>query len=140
MGVVMQNNTVNFIMVNHQFIMVEKMEEKVILSNAFSLGMLPQVEGEVNLRVRRINTNEVRQLIANGFFSAVGHQATAELLSTLLGVQVPLNRVNVTINDGQQIIICQLLVRLAEGQVLSLPEIQSLLDSGKIVFYLVTLS
>lgn len=39
---------------------------------------------------------EARHLVAEGFESAIGHEGTAEVLSELLKVSVPVNRVEYT--------------------------------------------
>jgi len=53
-----------------------------------------------------------------GFISAIGHQATADALSLLLGVQVPVNRIQVSLNPGDDAIVLSLNKRLQEGQVI----------------------
>jgi len=113
----------------------------VILANAFSLSMIPIVEGdEAKLKVRRISIQEAKELLANVFTSAIGHQSTAKLLTQLLGVNVPVNRTEIKLERGQQLIVFQLLIRLQEGQVLSHEELEQLYQQGKVVFYVVQLS
>ena len=96
----------------------------IVLANAFSLGMLPSLPA--TLRVEEIPAAEVAALLRNGFQSAIGHAATAQVLTTLLGVEVSVNRVAVTLQPGDTLIVFQLQGRLEEGRVLSAEEVQAL--------------
>jgi len=109
----------------------------VFLSNSFSLGMLQSPEQPLTLRVRQLSLEEARDLLKEGFVSAVGHQATAEILTTLLGTTVPFNRVAITLRAGDALLVFQLRVRLEEGRILSEEEVRSLHDQGKTSFMLV---
>jgi len=83
----------------------------------------------VNVRFRKISVEEARQLLeqsAQSFVSAVGHEASAKLLSQLLSVQVPFNRVSVYLNPGDKAIHFFLKSRLQEGKVLSEEELKAL--------------
>jgi len=104
----------------------------VFLCNAFSLSMLGRLPTEGRtVRVRPISLEEVKSLLQEGnYVSAVGHPATAEVLSALLGVRVPPNRVAIQLRSGDVLIVFQISVRLAEGQILSAEEVQSLYDQG----------
>lgn len=96
----------------------------VILANAFSLNMLSTSEALIS--VREIGLQEVKRLISGGFTSAIGHQGTADVLSMLLDVDVPFNRVAVKVGSGDKLIVFQLLTRLEEGKVLSPEELKNL--------------
>jgi hypothetical protein len=96
------------------------------IANAFSLSMLPSSK-EVNLSVKEVPVEEVKKDLKDGsFISAVGHQSTAEILSTLLETNVPANRISVSLNKGDVLYVFQLLTRLQEGQILSADEIKNL--------------
>ncbi len=113
------------------------MQYKIYLSNAFSLNMLnlnPEVPAPVRLFVSPISLKQVKSLLELGFESAVGHQATAEILSTLLGIEVPANRTAIKLNSGDVLIVFQLGIRLAEGQVLSKEEVLDLYNKGQASF------
>jgi len=43
-------------------------------------------------RFSRISVEEAKSLLNGGFTSAVGHKSTAEILSSILGVNIPENR------------------------------------------------
>lgn len=60
----------------------------------------------------------VKLLQEEGFVSAVGHEATAQFLSQLFNVDIPVNRVSVKMVGGDRAIVCRLRKRLEEGQVL----------------------
>lgn len=58
--------------------------------------------------------------------SAIGHQATAEVLSELLGVPVPVNRIQIAMERGDQAIVFKLKQRLEEHKVLTKEEMKDL--------------
>ena len=72
-----------------------------------------------------INIDEAKSLIKDGFNSAVGHQSTCDVLSTLLEVNVPLNRVQYTQQDGETALIFKLKSRPEEGRILTASEIEA---------------
>ncbi len=112
----------------------EKMP-KVVLANAFSLSMLPMSSAETILRVKEVGIEEVKELLAGGFESAIGHESTAAFLTSKLGIQVKAERKQVTIDANTILVVFQLLSRLPEGRVLTEEEIASV----KYKFYLVSL-
>lgn len=76
---------------------------------------------------QKITTEEAQKLLSNGnFISAVGHQATAEVMSSLLGVKIPTQRIQVKMQPKDKAIIFRLLTRLEEGKVLSREELEAL--------------
>ncbi len=113
------------------------MQHKIYLSNAFSLNMLnlnPEVPAPVRLFVSPISLNQVKSLLELGFESVVGHQSIAEILSTLLGIEVPANRTAIKLQSGDVLIVFQLSIRLAEGQVLNKEEVLDLSNKGQASF------
>ena len=79
------------------------------------------------ITMRKIQLDEVRKLLNNGgFISAVGHPGTAQLLTELLGIEVPVNRVAVQLKSGDIGIHFVLTQRLPEGKVLSKEELAKL--------------
>ena len=108
--------------------------QKVYLGNAFSISMLSLAE-KVVVEFRRASTEEVRALLSNGFISAIGHPATASALSKILGMSIPVNRVAITLQPGDTLIVFQLnLGRLAPGQELGEQDILSAFSQGKAFF------
>lgn len=77
--------------------------------------------------VEEISLNDVKKLIAeHDFISAIGHQATANVLTTMLGVNVELNRVEFSQKINQICICLKLKRRLEEGKVLNVQEIEQI--------------
>ena len=67
-----------------------------------------------------------KELVTGTFTSAVGHQGTAEILSMLFEVPIPVNRITIKMQPGDSAIVFRLLERLPEGKVLSVEELKSL--------------
>lgn len=71
-------------------------------------------------RVSELQVEEARRLVRlHGWVSAVGHEATAALLSRILDIEVPRNRVEYEQRPGQLAIALKLNQRAPEGQILS---------------------
>jgi len=81
---------------------------------------------KVTVRIRKTFVEEVRQLLSQGFVSAVGHEATSILLTQLIGVEVPYNRITVKLKPGDVCVHFVLKERIPEGKVLSYEELQKL--------------
>jgi dihydroxyacid dehydratase/phosphogluconate dehydratase len=60
-----------------------------------------------------------------GILSAVGHQSTAEILTELLGFDVPVNRIQFAQEPGQDALVFKLKGRAPEGKILSREEIET---------------
>jgi hypothetical protein len=101
------------------------------------LNFNPEVPVPVRLFVRPIDLERVKSLLKLGFESVVGHQSTAEIISILLGVDVPANRTAIKLQSGDVLIVFQLGVRLNEGQVLSKEEVFELYNKGQASFVMV---
>ena len=79
------------------------------------------------VRMRQTTVEEVRDLLKNSYWeSAVGHEATASLLSKILGVEVPMRRVPIYAKPGDVLVHFGLRTRLPEGRVLSEEELRQL--------------
>jgi hypothetical protein len=79
--------------------------------------------------VEKISLNEARELILrhkDNMVSAIGHQATAILLSKLLQYNIPYNRINVYFNTGDIGLHFFLKTRIEEGKILNLQELEKL--------------
>ena len=66
-----------------------------------------------------LSREEGRARIVNGFQSAIGHEASAKLLSRVLGVVVPTSRLAVTLRPGDVALVLRIKERIAEGKVLT---------------------
>ena len=74
-------------------------------------------------RVSEITPREAQALIETyGFVSAVGHKASAEVLSAILNTEIPMNRIQFTQSVGQKAVALMLNTRSPEGTVLSTAE------------------
>lgn len=76
-----------------------------------------------------VTLGQAQKLVAdniNNLDSAVGHQSTAEIMTTLLGVNVPVNRQMFTHQPGQQALVFKLNGRPEEGKILTAEEIESI--------------
>jgi hypothetical protein len=69
---------------------------------------------------------EAQEVLRDGFVSAMGHQGTAELLSTLLDIIVPTNRISIEMQPGDKALVFRLKQRMEEGKVFSKTEIAQL--------------
>lgn len=97
------------------------MSNQIILANALSLQM---VELPATIVANPVSVEEVSKLLsANAnWISAVGHPDTAAVMSNMTGVEIPANRVNVHLDPGDTLIVCQVMGgRLPEGST-TLPE------------------
>lgn len=92
----------------------------IYLANSFSLQML-NMDKVNSIIVSPISLEEVKGLLTN-FVSAVGHADTATVLSSTLGINIPMNRVNISLTPGDVLVVAQLTGgRLPEGST-TLPE------------------
>ena len=93
----------------------------MILANAFSLQMLDLTVGH-RVKITPLTIGEVKKLLADGFTSAVGHADTAVVISNMIGLDVPMNRISVNLSKGMTLIVAQIIGgRLPEGTT-TLPE------------------
>ena len=117
------------------------MRGKIYLVNAFSISMVEPLlqRRPVTLRLERISTETVKLfLTSQSFISAIGHAATANALSKILGINVPVNRTTITMSEGDLLIVFQLSVgRLPPGKELTEEEIIKAYNEGKAYFVLV---
>ena len=76
---------------------------------------------DATFQLRTITLSEAQQIAksAQSTQSHVGHQATADTMTAMLGVDVPLDRTPLAQEVGQQAIALKLHKRLQEGQVLT---------------------
>ena len=81
---------------------------------------LPLKEGgKYLIKARQLSVQEASEMLKKEkFVSAVGHEATARALLNIFGVEVPYNRIQITLQPGDKLLSIILKKRLAEGQVL----------------------
>lgn len=77
--------------------------------------------------LRDITLEDAKNLISNhtdNLDSAIGHSSVAEIMTTLLGVTVSVNRQPLIQEVGQQALVFKLKGRPEEGKILSAEEIE----------------
>ncbi len=74
----------------------------------------------------KISAHEATGILKKGFVSAIGHQATADILTRILGIDVPMNRASIEMDCGDIAVVFRLLQRLPEGTVLNQKELEKL--------------
>jgi hypothetical protein len=81
----------------------------------------------VVIRLKRISVDEVKAFLSDHpFISAIGHQGTAQLLTEILGIEIPVNRITVQLKEGDIFIAFVLKQRLPEGVILTKEQLQKL--------------
>jgi len=69
---------------------------------------------------------QARELVGGEILSAVGHDSTAKILTTLLGRDVPVNRIEFKQEPAQIALVFKLRGRPPEGKILTAEEIESI--------------
>lgn len=103
--------------------------KRLILAGAFSVNMLPPfTPARINVAetTREDFVRAINRLRHLPRLSVIGHKATADVLSQILGFQVPENRVNYTAEDGDLIAVFIPGVRIEEGKILTEDELKNL--------------
>lgn len=99
------------------------MTTKVFISNAFSLQMMSADEPH-QIKTWPMTIGSVREFWRDRVpvVSAIGHADTARVVSDMLGVEVPAQRIALKLEPGDMLIVAQIFGgRLPEGAT-SLPE------------------
>lgn len=105
--------------------------------------IVPFQDDDAVFKISRINVEIakiiVKSAIANdNLTSAIGHSATAEILSMLLNTNIPVNRTSVYFKPGDEAIAFTLKKRLQEGQVIK--SVEELEQIGYDFYYIVRTS
>ncbi|HOO68389.1 MAG TPA: DUF1874 domain-containing protein [Bacilli bacterium] len=91
---------------------------KILLCNAFSLNMLMSLTSTI--QTEELTVPQTVEALREGFVSGMGH--STDLVSSILGMDIPMNRVSNKIDNGESVIVAQYVgPRLPEGAV-ELPE------------------
>ncbi len=107
---------------------------KTYLCNVFTTAMLDPNRSHI-FSFFPIGAEKAREYLSGGFEQAVGHPATCDVLSQRLGLEVKAARANVRLEDGDRLVVAQVVVpRLAEGEVLSKEQVEAL----PVVFWIVS--
>jgi len=70
-----------------------------------------------------LTVDEAKARLTDNFISSIGHQSSADFLSTLLEVEIPVNRIEINMQVGDKALVLRLKSRLPEGKILTLEEI-----------------
>ena len=97
------------------------MNNKVLLLNAAVLT------ANGTFRLSNIALEDVKNMLTEeNIMSAIGHNATADIMSELIGITIPANRIQAKQEAGQKAIIFKLLKRPEEGKILNREEIEEI--------------
>lgn len=78
-------------------------------------------------RIKDIDIDTAKELVKqNGFISAIGHEATAEIMSEVLGLTIPMNRIQFHQKVGQLAVVFKLKERPPEGIILNRTEVENI--------------
>jgi hypothetical protein len=70
-------------------------------------------------RFTRMEPDTAKKLLLEGFISAIGHESTARLMSEIIGIEIPFNRITIRMEAGDKAIALWLLDRPGEAEVYS---------------------
>lgn len=87
-------------------------------------------------KMSTISLEEAKNIITSNpeFISAIGHSSTAQIISSVLGTEVPENRINASFdNVGDKALCFKLNSRPKEGSILSLEDLQEIGFSWKLL-------
>lgn len=90
-------------------------------------SIIPSAPGSWSVRVSPLSLAEARELVratTGPLISHVGHESTAQIMSTLLGVTVPFDRTPMRLDGPATALVFQLRGRPPEGAILSAEEIE----------------
>ncbi|MEM4847421.1 MAG: DUF1874 domain-containing protein [Thermosphaera sp.] len=105
------------------------------LVNAFSLNMLPSLENTtVTLHIKRTSVEEFCREVKGEIVNAIGHASTVSVINTMCSTDLLPSRIEVKLEDGDELLIFQLRTRLPEGKVLSVDEVKQLVDQKQVEF------
>lgn len=97
------------------------MNNKILLLNAAVLT------ANGTFKLSNITLEDVKNMLTEeNIMSAIGHNATADIMTELIGITIPANRIQARQEPGQNAIIFKLLRRPEEGKILNREEIEEI--------------
>lgn len=87
-------------------------------------------------KMSTVSLDEAKEIISQNpnFISAIGHDSTAQIISSVLGTEVPMNRVNASFEEvGDKALCFKLNSRPKEGAILSFEDLQEIGFSWKLL-------
>lgn len=79
-----------------------------------------------NFSYAPLTLEEAIEKVEDGFVSAIGHESTAVIISTLLNIECKMNRIQYSQEAGDEALVFKLKGRPPEGTILSLQEIEEI--------------
>lgn len=77
--------------------------------------------------LKDISLEAAKELVKNNnFISAVGHKSTSDILTSLLDVEIPMNRIEFKQEQNQVALVFKLNGRPEEGKILTKEDIESI--------------
>ena len=114
---------------------------RLVLANTFSPNMLPLNRRVVHsVQFLELSLRSAKRLVEIAkehgipIESVVGHEGTARIMSELLDIEVPVNRVQYTMSHEDTLLVLTLGFRPPEGKVYSYEELEQLHKEGKLKF------
>ena len=101
----------------------------IYIANGFSPAMLSKPPADVEFK--EVDKDEFCEAVTKGI-NTIGHQGTIDLVNSLCGTNLKMNRISIRADIGDQIYIVLVTVRLEEGKVLSKEEITKMYEEGKV--------
>lgn len=81
---------------------------------------------EGTFSLQKISLSEAKILASGEIISAIGHESTAQIITKLLGVDIPMNRINFEQKVGQKALVFKLKGRAPEGVILTEEQIEEI--------------
>lgn len=111
-------------------ISINKGEIKMTNTNKLPLAILNTtiITADGDFSLKTISLDQAKDLVKNApsIDSAVGHQSTADILTTLLETKIEMNRQMFIQQPGQKALVFKLKGRPEEGKILTIEEIESI--------------
>jgi len=87
---------------------------RTYLTNAFSLNMLSSSESVI--KIKEVSKEQAKNILGDNYTNAIGHADLASVVANDLGIDITANRITVTIQPGDTLVVAQYRgPRLAEG-------------------------
>lgn len=104
----------------------------IYIANSFSPSM---VTSPSLVRFIEITDKEFCEAVRNPeSVNSIGHQGTVDVINSVCGANLKMNRIQIRAKPGDVIYIAVLTVRLEEGKVLNSQELSQMLEQGKVKF------
>lgn len=89
----------------------------------------------VTLTIERLTVEEFcREVSDTAIINSIGHASTANVINMLCNTNLATNRIEVKLQDGDELIIFQLKIRPPEGKVYTTEELMQLINNNLVEF------